>query len=80
MSITISAKGWVVIPAELRKKYHLLPGQSIQVVDYGGVLVLVPEFKDPVHQTAGMLYKPDDSLTDHLIAERAKEKARENDR
>ena len=42
MSVTISEKGWVVIPAELRKKYNLHPGAEVSVVDYGGVLALVP--------------------------------------
>jgi len=39
MTLTISSKGWVVIPAELRKKYHLMPGTEVLIVDYGGVLI-----------------------------------------
>ena len=42
MNLTISSKGWVVIPAELRKKYDLHSGRAVQIVDYGGVLALVP--------------------------------------
>ena len=38
MNLTISSKGWVVIPAELRRKYNLTPGAEVRVVDYGGVL------------------------------------------
>jgi AbrB family looped-hinge helix DNA binding protein len=34
MSLTISKKGWVVIPAELRKKYQLAPGTEVIIVDY----------------------------------------------
>jgi len=26
MPVTVSEKGWVVIPAELRRKYNLQPG------------------------------------------------------
>ena len=41
----ISAKGWVVIPAELRLRYGLKPGMRVQVVDYGGVVSLIPLLK-----------------------------------
>ena len=73
MTVTISRKGWVVIPAELRKKYNLKPGAIVQVVDYGGVLALVPVLADPIRQSAGMLSGPVDSLTDALLAEHALE-------
>ena len=73
MLIKVSAKGWVVIPAELRKKYHLKPGIDVHVVDYGGVLALVPTSPDPVAQAAGML-KGDRSLTQALLAEHEKER------
>ena len=76
----ISSKGWVVIPAELRKKYHLHPGQTVQVVDYGGVLALVPTLNDPIHQSSGMLFEPNNSLTEALLAEHAQEKAKEDER
>ena len=35
MPVTVSEKGWVVIPAELRRKYNLQPGTEVSVVDYG---------------------------------------------
>jgi AbrB family looped-hinge helix DNA binding protein len=38
----VSAKGWIVIPKYLREKYGLKKGSSVQVVDYGEVLALVP--------------------------------------
>ncbi len=75
MNVTISEKGWVVIPAELRKKYNLRPGTEVQVVDYGGVLALVPKLDDPIQQAAGML-KGSKSLTAVLLSEHHKEKAR----
>jgi len=76
MQVTISQKGWVVIPAELRKKYDLKPGKTMQVVDYGGVLALVPSMEDPIEEAAGML-KGDTSLTEALLSERQKERERE---
>jgi AbrB family looped-hinge helix DNA binding protein len=74
MQVTVSEKGWVVIPAQLRKKYHLTPGVEVQVVDYGGTLVLVPKLADPVAQAAGLLKGPR-SLTRALLAEHRREKA-----
>ncbi len=79
MTVTVSEKGWVVIPAELRKKHNLHPGVQVQVVDYGGVLALVPQLDHPVQQAAGMLkgHKPLSRilLAEHR-AERRKEKVR----
>ncbi len=68
MNVILSQKGWVVIPSSMRKKYGLKPGANLQVVDYGGVLAIVPAFKDPVKQGAGML-KGDDSLAQAVVEE-----------
>ena len=76
MSLIISNKGWVVIPAELRKKYNLLPGTTVVIVDYGGVLSIIPALKDPIKQGKGLL-KGLPSLTRDLLKERAKERVRE---
>jgi AbrB family looped-hinge helix DNA binding protein len=79
MTVTVSEKGWVVIPAELRRKHKLHPGTEVQVVDYGGVLALVPKLSDPVHQAAGMLKGPK-SLRRALLAEHRAERRREKAR
>ena len=76
MTLKISSKGWVVIPAELRKKYHLSAGDEVNIVDYGGVLALIPVVDDPVSKAAGML-KGDTSLTQALLEEREKERSSE---
>lgn len=75
MAVTVSEKGWVVIPAELRRKYNLHPGAEVSIVDYGGVLALIPTMKDPVRQAAGML-KGRTSLTRALLAEHRRERRR----
>ena len=64
----VSANGGIVIPAELRKKYDLRPGVEMQVVDYAGVLALVPQLTRPVEQAAGML-RGRKSLTQSLLAQ-----------
>lgn len=72
----VSAKGWVVIPKDLREKHGLKEGRRVQVVDYGHVLAIVPLPEDPVEALHGML-REGPSLTDDLLAERAQERARE---
>lgn len=71
-SLTISQKGWVVIPSALRKKYALTAGKKVHIVDYGGVLALVPLVDDPIHQVRGLL-QDGPSLTHALIADHQKE-------
>lgn len=76
MTLKISEKGWVVIPAELRRKYDLKPGTEVYVVDYGGVLSLVPAAVNPLDQAEGML-RGETRLTQSLLRERKKDLKRE---
>lgn len=76
MTLKISSKGWVVIPADLRRKYDLKPGDEVHVVDYGGVLSLIPTSEDPLQAAAGML-AGETSLTEALLDERKEERNRE---
>lgn len=74
--LTVSTKGWVVIPVEFRRKYELEPGARVMLVDYGGVLALVPTLERPVDQANGLLEgKP--SLARALRVERARDQASE---
>ena len=77
MELRISTKGWVVIPAKLRKKYDLSPGDTVHIVDYGNVLAIVPSLKDPVEDAAGLL-QGKESLADALLEERTAERKRED--
>ncbi|HUF39363.1 MAG TPA: AbrB/MazE/SpoVT family DNA-binding domain-containing protein [Anaerolineales bacterium] len=75
-TLTISTKGWVVIPADLRRKYNLTPGTRVTIVDYGGVLSIVRVPKDPGEAWQGFLTgRP--SLTEALLEERRKDRERE---
>ncbi len=78
-TVRVSAKGWVVIPAELRRKYQIEPGAEVTIVDYGGVLTLVPKMCNPVLDARGTL-KGDKSLTRALLRDRARDKNREDRR
>ena len=78
MTITVSNKGWVVIPAEYRKKYNLKPGATVQVVDYDGVLALVPTLTNPIKEAFGLLAPKvgEKRLTQALIEEHEAENRR----
>jgi AbrB family looped-hinge helix DNA binding protein len=69
----ISPKGGIVIPANLRKKYNLQPGDRVMLVDYGGVLAIVPTLSKPVADAAGLL-KGGPSLTKTLMAEHKRQR------
>ena len=62
----ISGKGWVVIPADLRKKYGLQPGVEVRIVDYGGVLAIIPALHKPLVRAAGMIIT-EKRLTEALL-------------
>jgi AbrB family looped-hinge helix DNA binding protein len=70
--LTISSKGWVVIPAEIRRKYHLEPGTKVRLVDYGGVLSIVRIPDDPIREGRGML-KGGPSLSQEIVEEHRRE-------
>ena len=73
MTIRVSSKGWVVIPAELRKRYRLNPGAEVQIVDYGGVLVIIPVKGDAIDASAGLLAGGGRSLTQALLDDHRQE-------
>ena len=75
-TLTVSSKGWVVIPAAYRKRYQVHPGSQVEIVDYGGGMSLVPVLDRPLRDAQGLL-KPRRSLTSALLQERAKERKRE---
>ena len=75
-TVTVSAKGRIVIPKEFRTKYRLRKGVKVQIVDYGGGLSIVPIPEDPVAALYGML-ADGPSLTADLAAEREEELVRE---
>ncbi len=66
------SKGQIVIPAGIRKRYHIEPGTEMQIMDYGGIIYLVPPVEDPIKAASGILpSKP--SLSERLLRERKKE-------
>lgn len=75
-AVKVSSKGWIVIPAHLRRRYGIESGQQIRVIDYGGVLSLVPATEDPIGAGRGLL-AGETSLRRALLEDRRRELARE---
>lgn len=63
------AKGQIVIPAGLRKRYRIEPGTELQVMDYNGIIYLIPPVEDPIRAACGIL-PPKPSLSERILKER----------
>jgi len=70
--VSISSRGHILIPGEIRKKLHIVPGKKILLRVEGDRLVLVPLPDDPVEQFCGV-FKSGPSLTKALLKERRKD-------
>ena len=68
----ILGKGQLVIPAEIRKKLGLKPGDSVRVLEYDGAIHVIPTAGHPIRQAIGILpSRP--SLLKKLLKDRAAE-------
>ena len=54
---SMSARGQVVIPAELRRRLRLAPGCRFRLYESGTKIILVPELRDPIGAGLGFLRK-----------------------
>ena len=66
------SKGQIVIPAALRKKYRIEPGTRMQIMEYGGIIYLIPPVDDPVRAACGAL-PAEPSLAGKLLRDRKEE-------
>jgi AbrB family looped-hinge helix DNA binding protein len=71
-TIKVLAKGQIVIPAALRKKYRIQPGSEVQIFEYGNLIYIVPPVEDPVEDAMGCL-PVEPSLTAELLHERTRD-------
>jgi len=66
------SKGQIVIPADIRKRHRIEPGTEMQIMEYGGIIYLIPPVQDPIKTACGILpLKP--SLSEKLLRGRRKE-------
>jgi AbrB family looped-hinge helix DNA binding protein len=47
-TVKILTKGQIIIPADIRKKYRIVSGTELQIMESGGLICLVPPVEDPV--------------------------------
>lgn len=64
MPVKISAKGQVVLPAEIRKKYDIEAGREVEILDFGGEIVIVP-----IPETKGRGFVKFRRKLDEILAE-----------
>jgi len=72
MKAKVSAKGWVVIPAALRRRFRLNPGDMVEFQAKEDRISLIPEVSDPVEALYGKLAGKT-SLKEALLEDRAEE-------
>jgi len=72
---TLSEKGWVVIPQDLRRRHSLKKSDRVHVIDYGGVISIVPAIETPIKDSQGML-KGKTSLVKELVKSRRQDAER----
>ncbi|MCL6612109.1 MAG: AbrB/MazE/SpoVT family DNA-binding domain-containing protein [Peptococcaceae bacterium] len=74
--ITVSSRGQIIIPAEIRKKYNIKQGDRFNLQDIDGKLVLSRTKEKPFNRLYGSL-KGENSLTRSLLKEHARELEKE---
>jgi AbrB family looped-hinge helix DNA binding protein len=72
---TLSEKGWVVIPRELRERYGLKKGDKVHIIDYGGVISIIPVSGMPAKNMMGIL-KGSTSMVKELAKSRQRDAER----
>ena len=70
MHAKVSIKGQVIIPAELREKYAIAPGDTVDVRDGNGKILIFPVCKDVIQASRGFL-QGGTSLTAALLKARS---------
>jgi AbrB family looped-hinge helix DNA binding protein len=71
---TVSEKGWVVIPKEIRERLALRKGSKVAIVEYAGKISILPLPKDPIRDARGM-FREGPSLTQTYMREKREEEA-----
>lgn len=72
----VSAKGWIVIPKDLRDRYGISEGSLVSFTDLGDVLSITPVPEDPVQAGFGLLKGA--RLTETLLEDRKQDRGRED--
>lgn len=71
--ITVSGKGQIVIPREVRRRLQIMPGRKLLIKVEGDSAIMTPLPDDPIEHFCG-IFKEGSSLTEALLEERRKER------
>lgn len=55
MTITVSNRGQMVIPASIRKRYGIKPQSKLELLDLGKEIVIVPILEQSLSKSKGIL-------------------------
>jgi AbrB family looped-hinge helix DNA binding protein len=79
MKTTVSTRGQVSIPAELRKKFNIEPETQLEWVEEGNAIKIIPLPKDPIKafRGAGRGRYTSETLVKDRKKERLEEEARD---
>jgi AbrB family looped-hinge helix DNA binding protein len=73
----VSPKGWIVIPAELRRKLGIRPGDTVQFFESGDGVFIAPSSPNPIDDLIGCAegdWTVDDWLEERRVDERERER------
>lgn len=70
--VKATAKGQVVIPANIREKYHISKGTKVKIEDKNGQIIVKPLLNDPVKNARG-IFEGGKSALKFLLEDRAEE-------
>lgn len=72
-AVTVSTKGWVVIPKGIRERHGIRAGDKVHVIDFGGRISIIPATTgDPIEGARGM-FTSGRSMTRALLDDRREE-------
>jgi AbrB family looped-hinge helix DNA binding protein len=74
MQSTITARGQTVIPADIRRRFHLSPADRLEWIVQNGTIQVIPVRKDPIAAFRG---QGKGGGVARLLAERLQDKQRE---
>ena len=78
MKTTVSTRGQTVVPQDIREKMGIVPQSRLEWRIVDGLIVVTPIPPDPVRAAVGILAGRG-LTTEELLAERKKERQREQD-
>jgi AbrB family looped-hinge helix DNA binding protein len=78
MKTTVSTRGQVSIPAELRKKFNIEPETQLEWVEEGNAIKIIPLPKDPIKAFRGA--GRGRYTSEKLVRDRRKERREEETR